>query len=317
MPSPARADDDRPWCLALAGPTAAGKTAAALALARDLPLEIVSVDSALVYRGMDIGTAKPSAHERALVPHHLIDIVDPAQSYSAARFAQDADTLVRAINGRGRMALLAGGTMLYFKALIKGIADLPDAEPALRARLEQERQQQGLPALYARLQQLDPAAAERISANDPQRILRALEVIELTGKPMTELWAHQAAETQPYRYVQVALLPDRAWLHRRIAMRLDAMLAAGFVEEVKALKARNDLHADLPSIRCVGYRQIWDFLDGACNEQEMRERALAATRQLAKRQYTWLRKWPLDLVLDENSENPVDQILKAMEPAPI
>ena len=307
----------KPTVLCLMGPTASGKTALAMRLADARPCSLISVDSALIYRAMDIGTGKPTAEELAQHPHQLIDLCDPSESYSAARFRDDALAAIEQAVNADKLPVLVGGTMLYFKALIEGIADLPDAEPALRARLEQERQQQGLPALYARLQQLDPAAAERISANDPQRILRALEVIELTGKPMTELWAHQAAETQPYRYVQVALLPDRAWLHRRIAMRLDAMLAAGFVEEVKALKARNDLHADLPSIRCVGYRQIWDFLDGACNEQEMRERALAATRQLAKRQYTWLRKWPLDLVLDENSENPVDQILKAMEPAPI
>lgn len=307
----------KPTVLCLMGPTASGKTALAMRLADTRSCSLISVDSALIYRGMDIGTGKPSAEELAQHPHQLIDICDPSESYSAARFRHDALAAIEQAVNANKLPVLVGGTMLYFKALIEGIADLPDAEPALRARLEQQRQQQGLLALYVRLQQLDPAAAERISANDPQRILRALEVIELTGKPMTELWAHQTPATQPYHYVQVALLPDRAWLHRRIAMRLDVMLAAGFVEEVKALKARPDLHAELPSIRCVGYRQIWDFLDGACNEQEMRERALAATRQLAKRQYTWLRKWPLDLLLDENSENPVDQILKAMEPAPI
>lgn len=307
----------KPTVLCLMGPTASGKTALAMRLADTRPCSLISVDSALIYRSMDIGTGKPTVEELAQYPHQLIDICDPSESYSAARFRDDALAAIEQAVNADKLPVLVGGTMLYFKALIEGIADLPDAEPALRARLEQERQQLGLPVLYARLQQLDPAAAERINANDPQRILRALEVIELTGKPMTELWAHQTAETQPYRYVQVALVPDRAWLHRRIAMRLDAMLAADFVEEVRALKARGDLHAELPSIRCVGYRQIWDFLDGASNELEMREQALAATRQLAKRQYTWLRKWPLDLLLDENSENPVDQILKAMEPAPI
>ena len=314
MPSPARADDDRPWCLALAGPTAAGKTAAALALARDLPLEIVSVDSALVYRGMDIGTAKPSAHERALVPHHLIDIVDPAQSYSAARFAQDADTLVRAINGRGRMALLAGGTMLYFKALIDGLHDMPPADAGVRAELEQAARARGWPALHAELARVDPVTAARLAPNDSQRIQRALEVYRLTGRALSSLHGDGGAPAAASRFAgmpMVSLEPrHRAWLHARIEQRFDAMLAHGLLDEVRALRDRGDLHADLPSMRCVGYRQAWETLEHGGSLEQLRERGIAATRQLAKRQLTWLRSMPARHVVACDDDDALEQVLR-------
>ena len=293
-----------PVVLCLMGPTAAGKTALAEAIADRIPVDLISVDSALIYRGMDIGTGKPDAAELARYPHALIDICDPLESYSAARFRDDALALIARAHGRGRVPLLVGGTMLYFKALIEGIAELPDADPAVRARLEQEREQLGLNALHERLRQLDPVAAERIHPNDPQRLLRALEVIAVTGEPMSALWQKAAGAPAPYRFMQVGLLPDRAWLHQRIAIRFDAMLAAGLLAEVERLRSRGDLQPDLPSMRCVGYRQAWDWLDARDRGQplplaELRERGLAATRQLAKRQYTWLRGWPLDLSLSD------------------
>lgn len=278
--------------LALAGPTASGKTAAALAIARAMPAEIISVDSALVYRGMDIGTAKPSAAELAQVPHHLIDIRDPLQAYSAAEFAADASRLIGEINARGALALLAGGTMLYFKALLEGIDELPRADPALRARLDAQAAAQGWPAMHARLAQVDPATAARLAPNDSQRIQRALEVWESTGKPLSAHFAagaRTAARTIPLISLEPA---DRAWLHERIARRFDAMLEAGFLDEVKALRARGDLHAGLASMRCVGYRQAWEALDGAMPMDELRDRGIFATRQLAKRQITWLRSMP-------------------------
>jgi tRNA dimethylallyltransferase len=297
-----------PPVLCLMGPTAAGKTAFAEALADQLPVDLISVDSALIYRGMDIGTGKPDAAELARYPHALIDICDPAESYSAARFRDDALSLIASAHQRQRLPVLVGGTMLYYKTLIEGIAELPDADPAVRARLEQEREQLGLVALHQRLQQLDPEAGARIHPNDPQRLLRALEVISVTGEPMSALWRRSAGsgsgQPAPYRFVQVGLLPDRAWLHGRIAARFDAMLAAGLIEEVARLRDRGDLQPDLPSMRCVGYRQSWDWLDARDQGRpwplaELRERGVAATRQLAKRQYTWLRGWPLDLSVSE------------------
>ncbi|MEW6707769.1 MAG: tRNA (adenosine(37)-N6)-dimethylallyltransferase MiaA [Pseudomonadota bacterium] len=281
--------------LGLAGPTASGKTAAALALAEALqgrlPVEVVSVDSALVYRGMDIGTAKPSAAERAAVPHHLIDILDPSQAYSAAQFAADAARLVREIRARGALPLLVGGTMLYFKALLHGLDEMPAADPALRARLDAEAAERGWPALHAELAQVDPITAARLAPHDAQRIQRALEVWRGTGRPLSSY--HRAHERAPLRHTPlVSLEPaSRAWLHERIAQRFDAMLAAGFVDEVKALRARGDLHPGLPSMRCVGYRQAWEALDANALEG-LRERGIAATRQLAKRQLTWLRSMP-------------------------
>ena len=318
---------DRPAVLCLMGPTAAGKTALAEAIADQLPVDLISVDSALIYRGMDIGTGKPDAAELARYPHALIDICDPLESYSAARFRDDALTLIVRAHQRGRLPLLVGGTMLYFKALIDGIADLPDANPAIRAQLEQEREQLGLEALHERLKQLDPVAGARIHPNDPQRLLRALEVIAVTGEPMSALWQKAAGtgsgKPAPFRFLQVGLLPDRAWLHQRIAARFDAMLAAGLVAEVERLRARGDLQPDLPSMRCVGYRQSWEWLDARDRGQplpltELRERGVAATRQLAKRQYTWLRGWPLDLslsdYLSEAGPAALKQVLTLLKP---
>jgi len=271
----------------LAGPTASGKTAAALAFAAVLPLEIVSVDSALVYRGMDIGTAKPTAAERAAVPHHLIDVLDAAESYSAARFVADANRLIDEIRARGRLPLLVGGTMLYFKALREGLDALPGADAPLRSELDARAAAHGWPALHAELARVDPATAARLAPHDAQRIQRALEVWQLSGRPLSA-W-HGAARVAAADLPLVSLEPEsRAWLHERIALRFDAMLAAGFVDEVRALKARPELHARLPAMRCVGYRQIWEGLDEG-RLAAVRERGIAATRQLAKRQLTWLR----------------------------
>ena len=294
--------------LALAGPTASGKTAAALAIARALPVEIISVDSALVYRGMDIGTAKPSAAELAAVPHHLIDIRDPLQAYSAAEFCTDARQLIADITARGKLALLVGGTMLYFKALAEGLDDMPRADPVLRAEIEARGRALGWPALHAELAQVDPVTAARLNPADSQRIQRALEVYRLSGQPMSSLHAIKKIAitpitTGPRGQIDIKNLPDqrllisleptdRAWLHARIAQRFDAMLAAGLLDEVQALRARGDLHPDLPSMRCVGYRQAWEALDGQWPMAELRDRGVFATRQLAKRQITWLRASP-------------------------
>lgn len=280
--------------LGLAGPTAAGKTAAALALAQSLdrPVEIVSVDSALVYRGLDIGTAKPSAAERAAAPHHLIDILDPTEAYSAARFAADAARLVEEIRARGALPLLAGGTMLYFKALQEGLDPMPAADPATRAQLDAEARERGWPALHAELAHVDPVTAARLAPNDAQRIQRALEVWRSTGRPLSSFHRARAEASTETAQPLIALEPaSRAWLHARIAERFDAMLAAGFVDEVRALRARADLHLDLPALRSVGYRQAWEALDEG-DLGPLRERGIAATRQLAKRQLTWLRSLP-------------------------
>lgn len=272
----------------LMGPTCTGKSALSLELARRFPVEIVSVDSALVYRGMDIGTSKPNAGMRAGVPHHLIDICDPSEAYSAGRFRRDALELIAAIRGRGRVPLLVGGTMLYFHALTRGIAPLPEADPAVRTALDQEARTAGWPALHAQLAQLDPVAAARIRANDAQRIQRALEVIRLTGRPLTEL--QQLAEPTSLRLARYALLPcERDALYSRIETRFDEMLASGLAEEVRRLYDRGDLHADLPSMRAVGYRQLWQHFAGKCTLQEAISAAKQATRNLAKRQLTWLR----------------------------
>lgn len=275
----------------LMGPTASGKTALATALYRQLPCELISVDSALVYRGMDIGTAKPTAEELAQAPHHLIDIRDPASNYSAADFRSDALRLIAEIQHRGNIPLLVGGTMMYFKALLDGISALPEADPVVRAQLETEAAQKGWASLHEELAKIDPVSAQRIHPNDPQRINRALEVYRITGRSMTELTAEKG---EPFAYPvhQFAIAPsERAVLHQRIALRFDQMLAAGFEQEVIQLRKRADLHLDLPSMRCVGYRQMWQYLDGECNFEQMRERGIAATRQLAKRQLTWLRSW--------------------------
>jgi tRNA dimethylallyltransferase len=296
--------------IGLAGPTAAGKTAAALAVAQALPLpvEIVSVDSALVYRGMDIGTAKPSAAERARVPHHLIDLLDPAQRYSAAAFVADAGALVRDIRERGRLPLLVGGTMLYFKALLEGLDPMPAADPSIRAALDAEAAERGWPALHAELARLDPVTAARIPPGDSQRIQRALEVHRATGRPLSSFHRGAARPPSPTTPL-IALEPaSRAWLHERIAQRFDAMLAAGFVDEVRALRARADLHPALPSMRCVGYRQAWAALD-AGDLAPLRESGMAATRQLAKRQLTWLRSMPHRNVVACDAPDATDRVV--------
>lgn len=292
----------KPLAVAIMGPTASGKTAAALEIARRLPCEIISVDSALVYRGMDIGTAKPNAEERAAAPHHLIDILDPAESYSAAQFRADALRLIADIASRGKLPLLVGGTMLYFKALQEGLDVLPPADAAIRARLDAEAAAAGVPALHARLAALDPITAARLKPNDAQRIQRALEIHELSGRPMSALLAQAPKTELPFALLPIALEPsDRSVLHARIAARFDAMLGhagGGLIAEVAALRARGDLHPELPSMRCVGYRQAWAYLDGEFDKAALREKGIAATRQLAKRQLTWLRAMPQRIVVD-------------------
>ncbi|MFT3666196.1 tRNA (adenosine(37)-N6)-dimethylallyltransferase MiaA [Piscinibacter sp.] len=295
-------------CLCLAGPTAAGKTAAALAIARALPVEVVSVDSALVYRGMDIGTAKPSAAERAQVPHHLIDILDPAQAYSAARFIADAGELIEAIRARGRLPLLVGGTMLYFKTLFEGLDEMPPADAAVRAALDAEARERGWPALHAELARVDPVTAARLPAGDTQRIQRALEVQRLSGRPISSFQRGrgEARAAPPLLSLEPA---SRAWLHERIAQRFTQMLAAGFVDEVRRLRARGDLHPGLPSMRCVGYRQAWEALD-ADDLAALPERGIAATRQLAKRQITWLRGMPRREVFACDAPDAVERVVE-------
>lgn len=285
--------DAPPPALLLMGPTASGKTGLAVTLAERGPYDIISVDSGMVYRGMDIGTAKPDAETLRRAPHRLIDIRDPADAYSAAEFRRDALAAMAEITAAGRIPLLVGGTMLYFRVLLEGLADMPEADAGVRARLEAEAAEQGWPALHARLATVDPVTAARLAPNDSQRLQRALEVWELTGKPLSQWHAEQAPpEPLPYALTQIALAPpERAVLHERIERRFDDMLAQGFVDEVRALRARPELHADLPSMRAVGYAQVWDYLDGKVDAGEMRLRGIYATRQLAKRQYTWLRRF--------------------------
>jgi tRNA dimethylallyltransferase len=300
----------------LLGPTASGKTAAALAFAARHPVEIISVDSALVYREMDIGTAKPNAEERAVAPHHLIDIIDPASSYSAAQFRADTMRLAGEIIARGRVPLLVGGTMLYYKALTQGLNDLPSADASVRASLDEEAARNGWPALHARLASVDPVTAARLAPNDSQRIQRALEVFMLSGKAMSALLAapRVTSEDEPYRFVPIALEPsDRAVLHARIEARFDAMLAHGFIDEVKRLRARGDLDLSMPSMRCVGYRQAWEYLDGAYGYDEMRDKGVFATRQLCKRQLTWLRAMPERVVIDCCDLDATEKAVAAIE----
>jgi len=304
--------------ICLAGPTAAGKSASTLALARRWPLEIVNVDSATIYRGMDIGTAKPSPAEQSLVPQHLLDIRDPAQSYSAAEFRTDTLQLIDEIRARGRMPLLAGGTMMYYKALRDGLDDLPQADPALRAGLESRAAELGWPQLHAELAKRDPITAARLAPNDSQRIQRALEVCILSGQPMSALLQRQSRVTAPdtaapHHYMTISLEPsDRTALHVRIAQRFDAMLDAGLLNEVRTLYARGDLHPGLPSVRCVGYRQMWSHLDGTVDLDTAREQAIAATRQLAKRQITWLRAQPERVIVDCLAKDAVEQVIDAV-----
>ena len=315
-------NSDLPRYLALAGPTASGKTAAALAVAQTWPLEIISVDSALVYRDMDIGTAKPTAAELAAVPHHLINIRDPLQAYSAAEFVADARQLMADITARGKLPLLVGGTMLYFKALRDGLDDMPRADPAIRADIEARAARVGWPALHAELAQVDPVTAARLAPADSQRISRALEVYRISGQPLSSFQTRQSGQNDTPMHDPDSLLislepQDRAWLHQRIAQRFEAMLAAGFLDEVKALRARGDLHPDLPSMRCVGYRQAWEYLDahetpglaGVPHMSELRDKGIFATRQLAKRQITWLRAMPQRQVVACDAPDALAQVL--------
>lgn len=310
-----------PPAILLMGPTASGKTDLAIELSKALPCELISVDSALVYRGMDIGTAKPSQAILAQHPHSLVDILDPAQAYSAAEFRRDALAAMAQITARGNIPLLVGGTMLYFKALLDGLAEMPSADPAIRQALEALAAREGLGALHAQLAEIDPVSAARIHPNDPQRLVRALEVYHASGMSMTALREQQMAQSSetgasgaaqlPYTVASLAIAPqDRAVLHGRIARRFDAMLEEGFVDEVKRLRARGDLHPGLPSMRAVGYRQVWDYLDGTLSSDQMRERGIIATRQLAKRQFTWLRSWPQPQWLDSLACDNLTQSLK-------
>jgi tRNA dimethylallyltransferase len=303
-----------PLAVAIMGPTASGKTAAALAIAREIPSEIISVDSALVYREMDIGTAKPTAEELAAAPHHLIDIIDPLDAYSVMQFRNDTLRLVAEISARGRLPLLVGGTMMYFKGLTDGLDDLPTADAGVRAALDEEATRIGWPGMHAKLRALDPITADRLAPNDAQRINRALEIIELTGQPMSSLLARRAKPELPFELVSFALEPsDRAVLHKRIALRFDQMLGdsddEGIVAEVARLRARGDLSPNLPSMRCVGYRQSWDYLDGKIDRAGLRETGIIATRQLAKRQLTWLRAMPDRIVIDCLGRDPTGEIL--------
>ncbi|NOH85774.1 tRNA (adenosine(37)-N6)-dimethylallyltransferase MiaA [Vibrio genomosp. F6] len=301
-----------PLALFLMGPTASGKTDLAIRLRQKYPVEIISVDSALIYKGMDIGTAKPDDQELALAPHRLIDILDPSEAYSAADFRRDALEAMNDIVSEGKIPLLVGGTMLYYKALLEGLSPLPAANPEIRHQIEQQALANGWAALHDELKAIDPVSAERIHPNDPQRLSRALEVYRISGKTLTEL-TQVKGESLPFRVKQFAIAPkERAELHRRIELRFDKMLEAGFEDEMRTLYARDDLHPDLPSIRCVGYRQMWDYLDGQCDLDEAVFRGVCATRQLAKRQITWLRSWDDLTWLD--SEN-IEQALETLSDA--
>lgn len=285
MPTPAH-----PPAILLMGPTASGKTAVAAQLVATLPCEIISVDSALVYKGMNIGTAKPDADLLRRAPHHLIDVIEPHESYSAARFRDDALALMREITERGNIPLLVGGTMLYFKALVEGLNDLPEADSTIRLIIETMADEEGWPALHEKLRKVDPETAARLEPADAQRIQRALEIFYITGRSMTDLLKKPKYVYFPYTPIRIALLPgDRAALHERIAQRFDAMLEAGLVGELRGLREEYGLEPEMPSMRCVGYRQAWDFLDNRISRAELREQGIAATRQLAKRQLTWLR----------------------------
>jgi tRNA dimethylallyltransferase len=333
-----------PHHICLAGPTASGKTAAALAIAQEHAVEIISVDSALVYRGMDIGTAKPSAAELAAVPHHLINIRDPLQAYSAAEFVRDAQALIREIAARGKVPLLVGGTMLYFKALADGLDPMPSANVQVRAILEAEAQAKGWPAMHAELAQVDPTTAARLAPADSQRIQRALEVYRISGLPLSHFHAAQSSNKSTIKTeainakskstsTLISLEPEqRSWLHERIALRFDTMLAHGFLDEVRTLRARGDLHPDMPSMRCVGYRQAWEALDAdpllqapaegvsLASLAALRDKGIAATRQLAKRQITWLRSMPHRHVVACDQPGALQQVLHivrgVLRPAP-
>ncbi len=303
-----------PLAILIMGPTASGKTQLALDLAKRFPCELISVDSALVYRGMDIGTAKPDADCLREFPHQLIDILEPQQSYSAAQFRQDALQLMAQAQQRQLVPVLVGGTMLYYRALLQGLASMPKADAGVRAQLEQQLQETGLAALHQRLQQLDPESAARIHSNDTQRIMRALEVWQVSGKTMTEHRQQQKSSPLPYNVQAFALAPaQRSILHERIAQRFALMLQQGFVDEVAGLRRLPGMHGQLPSMRSVGYRQVWDYLDGLYDAGLMEQKALAATRQLAKRQFTWLRSWKELTWLDSLDNNLLEQALKKLQ----
>jgi len=308
----------KPMAVAIMGPTASGKTASALRIAQTRPCEIISVDSALVYREMDIGTAKPTPDELAAVPHHLIDILDPLEAYSVAQFRADTIRLVGEITARGKLPLLVGGTMMYFKGLVDGLDDLPTADAGVRAALDAEAARIGWPGMHGKLRAVDPVTAARLAPNDAQRINRALEIFELSGQPMSALLAKRAKPELPFELVSFGLeTDDRAVLHKRIALRFDQMLGdsdeQGLVAEVARLRARGDLSPALPSIRCVGYRQAWDYLDGNIDRAQLRELGVIATRQLAKRQITWLRAMPDRIVIDCLGPDPAGAMLAHLE----
>jgi len=293
------------------GPTASGKTAVAVELVKHLPVEIISVDSALVYRDMNIGTAKPDAETLARAPHHLIDIIDPTEAYSAAAFRRDALKLMHDITARGKIPLLVGGTMLYFKALREGLNDLPQSDPEIRAALDAEIAEHGIEWLHAQLAEVDAETAARLKPTDTQRVQRAMEIHRITGKPMSELIAQQQSAELPFRILPIALVPsDRAQLHARIATRFKAMLEQGLVDELKMLREKYPLHADMTAMRCVGYRQAWQFMEGEIDEAQLLETGIAATRQLAKRQLTWLRSMPDNMELDCLNHDLPQQVLE-------
>lgn len=308
--------DNRPLAIFLMGPTAAGKTDLAVHLSEQENCDIISVDSALIYKGMDIGTAKPDSETLARAPHRLIDICDPSESYSAAQFRDDALRHMDDITRSGRTPLLTGGTMMYYKRLYDGVADLPSADPEVRSRLDLWAEKEGLEALHQRLQEIDPVSAVRIHKNDPQRLQRALEVYEITGKSLTEHWQEQqqCRENFPYRVLSLAVCPaERKTLHARIALRYELMLKQGFIQEVEALKERGDLNLSMPSMRSVGYRQVWEYLDQQYDYDTMMHKGVVATRQLAKRQITWLRSWPDLHWLETESADLPGQVLKKIE----
>ncbi|WP_417553197.1 tRNA (adenosine(37)-N6)-dimethylallyltransferase MiaA [Marinomonas fungiae] len=304
----------KPKVVCLMGPTASGKTGLAVELASQHGYDIISVDSALIYKGMDIGTAKPDAETLAIAPHRLIDIIDPSESYSAADFLADAEREVADIVAQGKTPLLVGGTMMYFNALQKGLAPMPPADAAIRAEFEQHAAQFGLVSLHEQLKEIDPVAAARINPNDSQRLQRAIEVYRLTGKTMTQWWAEQEAQELPFDLVNIAVMPqERSVLHQRIEERFRIMMEQGFLAEVEALYARGDLTIDMPSVRCVGYRQLWQYLEGEDTLEEAIFKGIVATRQLAKRQHTWLRGWDDLVIFDSLNQDLLGQTLKYLE----